>query len=388
MWPFNRRLQLNAGVAGPPNQSTSGSTGVLSPFADDSHLGGVIIPDLIAELWGVDSDRLPMTRDLAMTVPPVARARNVLAPTAGRLPLRVYRGAVEVTARTCLTQPETVAARPRFVTILWTLDQMLFHGRAWWLVVERFADTGAPRSFEWVPEWNAKIEHGQLVATQDGRHPKIEPADVVRIDAPNEGILNYGADTIRQALRLDRAALRIADNPVPAIELHQTTPDNLEQSEVDQLIAGWIRARRQSGVGYTNAAIDARVHGLNPEQLVIEGRKFAALQVARMIGVPAWVVDASVEGSSLTYSNVPSRSRELVDYALTPYLAAIEARLSMDDVLPRGQWCKFDLDDLLRGDFADRMTAYKTAVESGVYTADELRAREDGEPAEREDTPS
>lgn len=384
-WPFSRRRR--DAVAGPPNQGTGSSVGIASPFAAPVELGGVVIPDLLAELFGADADRLPLTRDLAMTVPAVARARNVLAPTAGRLPLRVYRGAVEVTERTCLDQPETVAARPRFVTILWTLDQMLFHGRAWWIVVERYADTGAPRSFEWVPEWNAKVENGQLVATQDGRHPRIDAADVVRIDAPHEGILNYGSDAIRQALRLDRAALRIADNPVPAIELHQTTPDQLDQDEKDALIAGWIKARRQTGVGYTNAAIETKVHGLNPEQLIIEGRKFAALQVARMIGVPAWVVDVGVEGSSLTYSNVPSRSRELVDYALTPYLAAIEARLSMDDVLPRGQWCRFDLDDLLRGDFADRMTAYKTAVESGVYTPAELREREDGTPAEREENP-
>ena len=385
-WPFTRRLRSS--VAPPPNQGTGGFTGISSPFADQSHLGSVIIPELLVELFGADSDRAPMTRDLAMTVPAVARARNVMAPTAGRLPIRVYRGSEVITDRTCLDQPESLAARPRFVTILWTIDQMLFHGRAWWIVVERYADGGAPRSFEWVPEWNAKIENGQLVATQDGRHPKIDPADVVRIDGPHEGILNYGSDTIRQALRLDRAALRIADNPVPAIELHQTTPDQMEKDEKDALIASWIKARRQTGVGYTNAAIETKVHGLNPEQLIIEGRKFAALQVARMIGVPAWVVDASVEGSSLTYSNVPSRSRELVDYGLTPYLAAIEGRLSMDDVLPRGQWCRFDLDDLLRGDFADRMTAYKTAVDSGVYTADELRQREDGTPVEREDTTS
>lgn len=385
-WPFSRRRR--DAVAGPPNQGTGSSVGIASPFATPVELGGVVIPDLLVELFGADADRLPLSRELAMTVPAVARARNVLAPTAGRLPLRVYRGATEVTERTCLDQPETVAARPRFVTILWTLDQMLFHGRAWWIVVERYADTGAPRSFEWVPEWNAKVENGQLVATQDGRHPRIDAADVVRIDAPHEGILNYGSDAIRQALRLDRAALRIADNPVPAIELHQTTPDQMDKDEKDALIAAWIKARRQTGVGYTNAAIETKVHGLNPEQLIIEGRKFAALQVARMIGVPAWVVDVGVEGSSLTYSNVPSRSRELVDYALTPYLAAIESRLSMDDVLPRGQWCRFDLDDLLRGDFGDRMTAYKTAVDSGVYTPDELRAREDGQPAEREDTPA
>ena len=377
---FRRRTST---VAPPPSQAVggAGASGPLSPWAGSVDLGRLTI----SELWDLDVDRMPLTRDQAMTVPAVARVRHVLATTGGRLPLRIYRGHDLAPGRNILEQPEQNPARPRFVTLTWTIDALLFYGRAWWLVAERYAD-GTPSSFEWVPEWNAKIDdHGALVATLDGRHPRIDPANVVRIDGPHEGILTYAGPAIRQALRLDRAALRIADNPVPAIELHQTTPDPLTDDERDGLIAHWIKARRTSGVGFTNAAVETRVHGLNPEQLIIEGRKFAALQVARACGVPAWVVDAPVEGSSLTYSNVPSRSRELVDYALVPYLAAIEARLSLDDVLARGVYCRFDLDDLLRGDFADRMTAYKTAVDSGVYTAEDLRAREDGTPAESED---
>ena len=57
-------------------------------------------------------------------------------------------------------------------------------------------------------------------------------------------------------------------------------------------------------------------------------------------------------------------------------------RLSMDDILPRGVWCRFDTNQLLRDDFAARMAAYKVAAESGVYTLDELRAMERGRPME------
>lgn len=378
---FGRRSRvIEAGIAAAPTARLA-SASVLTPFAPQDHLGAFTIGELFGLL---DTDNLPVTRDLAMSVPAVARARNVLAPTAGRLALDVFRGRDPLDERHALEQPERNPARSRFHTLTWTLDAQLFYGRAWWVVTERYAETNRPAAFRWVPEWEADVVDGQLVGTTAGE--KFRQADVVRIDGPHEGILNYGAAAIRQAQRLDRAALRIADNPVPAIELHQTTPDELTEDEREALIASWIKARRQTGVGYTNAALETKVHGLNPEQLIIEGRKFAALQVARMIGVPAWVVDVGVEGSSLTYSNVPSRSRELVDYALMPYLAAIESRLSMDDVLPRGQWCRFNVDDgLLRADFGDRMTAYKTAVESKVYAPAELRAREDGSPTARED---
>lgn len=389
---FSRALRpkparVAAGAARPPRQGAGGdSTDVLSPFVSSNDLLGSVDASLIAELFGDHAaENLPLSRDAAMSVPAIARARNVLCTTAGRLPLLTYRDRDLAPGRSPLDQPERVAFRPRFVTLLWTVDAMLFYGRAWWIVVERYAEDGRPRSFEWVPEWNARIVDGQLVGTLDGRHRTIAERDVVRIDGPHDGILNYGSATIRQAMRLDRAALRIAENPVPAIELHQTTPDELEDDEIDKLVDRWIKARRRTGVGYTNAAIETKTLGLNPEQLIIEGRKLAALECARMVNVPAWVVDAPVEGSSLTYSNVPSRSRELIDFALMPYLAAIESRLSLDDVLAAGWWCRFDVDELLRGDFKDRMDGYKVAVESGVYKAEELRQREEGRPAERLD---
>lgn len=368
-------LAQRLGLAAP---AYGGSLEVLSPVSDQSHLGKL----LVNELWGDGSaDALPVGRSDAMSIPAVAKARNLLASTAGRLPLRTYHGADPVRS-TLLAQPEVEPARPYTVTLTWTVDAMIFYGRAWWVINHRYADTGRPRSFRWVPEWHGVYDDaGQLTGTKTGERFRTE--DIVRIDGPHEGILAFGAATLRTAKRLDRAALRVAENPIPAVELHQTTPDPLTPEEIDALVARWTAARRKSGVAYTSSALEAREHkGLAVEQLLIEGRKHQSLEVARMMGVPAWAVDAEVSGSSLTYSNVPSRARELVDYGLMPYLAPIEARLSMDDVLPRGTWCRFHLDDLLRGDFADRMAAYEVAQRSGVYTTEELRALERGEPTE------
>ena len=57
---------------------------------------------------------------------------------------------------------------------------------------------------------------------------------------------------------------------------------------------------------------------------------------------------------------------------------AIAGRLSLDDVLPRGQWCKFDTSQILQGSFSDRMTAYKTAIDAGIYTPEDVRQLEAG----------
>ena len=93
------------------------------------------------------------------------------------------------------------------------------------------------------------------------------------------------------------------------------------------------------------------------------------------------MVDASLHnGSSLTYTNVPSRSRELLDYTLRGYLDAIAGRLSLDDVTPHGQALRFDVSRLLRGDFAERMNAGRVAIEAGIYTAEQIRVMDQDTP--------
>jgi hypothetical protein len=59
-------------------------------------------------------------------------------------------------------------------------------------------------------------------------------------------------------------------------------------------------------------------------------------------------------------------------------MTAIDARLSMDDILPRGVWCEFDPDRITRPPLAERMQAYATGIGAGVLTVEECRAYERG----------
>lgn len=359
-------------------------TDIASPWsAVPNSMGSVILADVFGS---IDNDLLPVSRAEAMSVPAVARIRRTVCTTVGGLPMFTYSGSIRVVDPVAASyapvgQPEP--NRPAAITYAWTTEALMFYGRAWWVITRRYETTRRPAAFEWVPEWRAELDNdGYLIGHTDGR--RFAPEDVVRIDAPDEGALSYGSGSIRTAARLDRAAARASDNPVPSINLHQTTPDRMSDAEIDALIARWTRARSAAGggVGYTNAAIEASAMGQSVEQLLIDGRRAAALDVARTFGVPAWVVDVGIDGSSLTYSNVQSRSRELIDYGVAPYLEAIAGRLSLDDVLPRGIWCRFDTDALLQDDFAARMAAWEVAIRSGVYTVEEARAREMGVPIE------
>ncbi len=365
-------LDLIRDAFAPPYVS---QVGPRSPWALDDQLTKLAYD----ELWPGGSHNLPVTRATAMTVPSVARVRNLLCGTASRLPIIGMIGAeVMDPAPRLLRQPET--HRPRVATVADLVDEMLFHGGALAVVTERYS-TGRVMALRHVPRWAWRVEADGLLLI-DGR--QWPAADVKWFPAPHEGILSFGAGAIRRALTVELAAARGEDNPVPSIELHQTGGDPMAEADVDRLIRRWSDARRgkNGGVAYTNPSIETKVHGAPAEQLLIAGRNAAALNIARVCGVPAWVVDANVDGSSLNYSNTPSRNRELIDYALAPYLEAIAARLSMDDILPAGHWCRFDLDPLLSESFSARMAAYKVALDAGMYTVEELRARERGTPLE------
>ena len=350
-----------------PLTPTSGA-GILSPWTPQpTHLEGLVW----SELLGLQ--HRPVDRRMAMSMPALAKARNLLCATGAGLPFTARTADGPIPAP-FIEQPER--GRPALITYAWIIDALLWYGRAWLVVTDRYAEDNRPRFARWVPEWEATTD--QLGNLTEANGVPVTPSAVIRIDAHHEGLLNFAAPAIREAEAIARATMNAARNPVPSVELHQTGGDPLTPEQIEQLRAQWGRARQgeHGGVAFTNQSIEAKMHGQSAEQLLLGARNAIALDLARSAGVPAWLVDAATEGSSLTYSNTPQRSREFIDYGLMPYLSCIAARLSMDDVLPRGISAGHDVSRLLRADFAGRMEAYKTAAEAGIYTAEELRAME------------
>lgn len=349
-------------------------TTIKSPIAEKGHLETITWQNLL----GIDPEHQPITRANAMSIPAVARGRAIITGAIARLPLVVMRGNHPHPDPGAFPQ-QLDETRPNFQTLLWTVDALLFYGRAWWIITSR-ENGGRPNQIRFIPEWETTVnDKGELT---EAYNKPVNPADAIRIDGPHEGFLNYASTPVRTALRLAKAALVASDSPVPAVELHQTGGTPLTTSEAQELIAGYARARQNSGISYTNSTIETRTHGAHPENLLIDGRKAASLEIARALNLPAWALDAPSENSSMNYTNVPARARELLDYTLTPYMEAITSRLSMDDILPRGTWLRFNTDPLLFEDFKTRVEAYKTALETGIYTVEDLKARELGTPLE------
>lgn len=315
-----------------------------------------------------------VTRAEAMAVPVLAFIRHQLAGGVASMSLDRYRtGAdgevVELPAGWC-AEPDPAPTIPVSVFFAWIVDDLFFGGTSTLVALARDA-TGYPVAFRRVLPgqlsydpttlaWGMAASSGQI--TYLGA--PVDPADVIVINGPHEGICNYGAGPIRAALDLEAAAGTAAAEPVPNVELHQTSGEQLSSSAAEDLVTRYRAARARGATAYTPAHIETKVHGYSSaDQQIIEGRQYTATQLARLAGVNPVLVSAAMgAASSYVYTNQADYRQAFLDDVLDAYLRAIEGRLSAPDVTPRGQSVIFDRDAFTRPTLLDRANVLLEAL--------------------------
>nr|HPH63005.1 phage portal protein [Paludibacteraceae bacterium] len=126
----------------------------------------------------------------------------------------------------------------------------------------------------------------------------------------------------------------------------------------------------EEGMKYTPISI-------SPEQAqFLETRKFQINEIARIFRVPPHML-ADLEKSS--FSNIEQQSLEFVKYTLDPWVIRWEqslyrSLLTADE--KKKYFFKFNLEGLLRGDYASRMSGYSTARQNGWMSANDIRVLE------------
>jgi HK97 family phage portal protein len=330
------------------------------------------------------------TREQAMTVPAIARSRNILAGSIGTIPLESYNKltGAHVNNRTLIVQPDP--ALPRVNTITWLVDDLIFYGVGYLQVLDVSPEDGRPfrarridpRRVQATIDSSGTLITGYQVDSKNV--PSSGLSSLIVFNAIDEGVLARGGMTISSAIALEQAAYNMASEPVPQMVLLNEGM-NLPSDQVSAVMDTFRRARRERSTAYIEGPIKLEVVGMDSAQMqLVEARQHLSSEIARLMGIPAWYLNA--ENASATYSNVASERRSLVDFGLRNYLTIIEDRLSMDDVTPRNQVVRFDLDDFLRGNAAERVDMSIKLYDSGIITRDEAREFIDISPAGSEES--
>ncbi len=333
--------------------------------------------------WTMDNPLV--TRAMAMSVPAVARARNIMCGTVGRLPLERYSAATgqHLSSMPLYYQPDT--ASPRSTTYTWVADSLFFYGVAYVQLLEVYAEDGRPSRMRWIDPQRITPQYNQnqtmVIGYQlDGiAMPTSGVGSIVQFTGTDEGLLNRAGRTIQTAIELENAAWRAAREPMPTSILSSTGLD-LPGTKVTEVLNAWREARRLRATAYLPSGLKLDTVGFDPKsQQLVEARQFITAEIARAVNLPAWYLNA--ETASMTYSNTEQERRTLIDFSVTPMLLKpIEDRLSMADMAPRGVQVRFDLEEFLRGNAMERIDITLKMLDAGLITLDEAKAREDLSP--------
>lgn len=179
----------------------------------------------------------------------------------------------------------------------------------------------------------------------------------------------------------DYAGNWFADTDVPSGVL--TTDQPIDKAEAKEYKRRWLKpddddpdaGRRGPRIRIMGRGLAYEPVTLNPSDAQwLEAQNFGVLDIARMFGIPADYLLASVSGSSLTYQSLAMITGQLLDATLYPvYLRPIQAAFTA--CLPRGQEARFESDVLRRPDPQTQAAIDKTYVELGVVSREEVRDR-------------
>lgn len=300
--------------------------------------------DLERIVWSdiFDGVKAINSRDTAMRLPAISRSRNLTVGTIARFPVVARAGESNLTEQPGWMSCTTDGLSPQ-LRYGWMVDDLIFSG---WSALWRNNTAGGDiETVERVPldEWETTDDNEVLV-----NGSKAGASDVILIPGLHEGILNFGRDVLDDTRTLYANVRARILNPVPQLELHQTGGEQMTDTAIDEMIAGWAAARQgqNAGVAYTNEHITINELGAGDAQLMIEARNAAAVDCARLVGVHAGMVDATAPKASLNYETATGRNQEFVDFDLALYMTPITARLSMPDVMPApGEYAAFDIAD-------------------------------------------
>jgi HK97 family phage portal protein len=318
--------------------------------------------------------QLRVSRKDAMSVPAVARARNLICGTVAGIPLEYYNKQTGEVIASPRWINQLAKNQPSFITICWIVDSLLFYGVSYLRVTERYAEDGRPAAFEWIA--NARVTfttdlEGIMVTQYYVDAAPIAMNDIVTIQGFDEGVLERAGRTIQSAIDINKAASIASATPMSSGILKNTGAD-LPPAEVSGLLAAWKRSRNNNSTAYLTSTLEFQSTQFSPKDMMYnEAIQNLATEIARAMNVPAYYLSAD-QNSTMTYANVTEERKQFFALSIEPYIQAIQTRLSMDDISTSGHQVRFAVfDTFLKQDPMVELSVIEKMLSLGLITTEQ-----------------
>jgi len=334
-----------------------------------------------------------VTVESALGVPAVWAAVNFLAGTLAGLPLNIYSlsGTSRTRIKTGLGPILHDAVNDGMSSFDWrkyTFEQALTHGRGV-SYIERNANGAVVNIWPLDPlKLTVKLSNGskRYEYNYNGRKVFYEASEI--IDLPmmlRSDMLSARSpiSTNRDVIGLAQAATKygakfFANGGVPpfAITGPIKSAGGLQRAADDLGRAVAKASADNSPAVALPEGHDIKPIGTDPEKLqFVETQRFQVEQIARIYSLPPTFLQDLTHG---TFSNTEQQDLHFVKHTLKRWVEQFEQELNLKILgrKPGSRYIEMNVDGLLRGDFKTRMEGYSLGVQSGTFTPNENRRRE------------
>ncbi|MFI2911122.1 phage portal protein [Streptomyces sp. PDY-4] len=354
--------------------------------------------NLVSLLGGTAGESgVQVTETSGMRMPAVWRAVAVIANVAAALPLHTYTEGTRDRA----TVPLLEDPHPELTPFeLWRLVYVhrLLWGNAY---VQKVRNGGGKIVQLWpIRPDRVKVDReaptpenagGKVFWIQDdhGVRQRRTSREILHLPALGyDGVtgcspVRAAAEGIGLGLAAEKAAAKLygSGNMISGV---LQTEQRLNAEQAAQLKASWKAKLSGSQAAHDIAVLDSGA-SFSPvtmpykDSQFLESRQFQVTEVSRMFGVPPFLL-MSTEKSTSWGTGLEQQAQGFVTWDLAPtWLTPTEQRVKKE-LLDSGQYAKYQLGGLLRGDSSARATFYRAMRDTGAFSADDIRELEDLKP--------
>jgi HK97 family phage portal protein len=156
-------------------------------------------------------------------------------------------------------------------------------------------------------------------------------------------------------------------------------PGALTKEQAKNLVDGFEQShkglRRAHRPGVLSSGAKFVKTGVNPnEAQMLESRQMSVEEIARIFRCPPSMLGVTTPGA-MSYASVEANQIHFVTHTLRPYIVKLEDAYSK--LLPEGQFIKFNVDGLLRGDSQTRSNIYSQGIQAGWLSINDIHRLED-----------
>jgi len=335
------------------------------------------------------SDFSSISPDVALNVGAVYRAVSIITTSVSQMPMAVYRDNTLIKTPALVRQPNVNDTVTGFVEeTVWSLAT---HGNAYWKVYRDGSGNVAnlevldPTSITTLRE-NGRVKY--WAGTEELPANRIKHLKLMRKPGAvlGYGPIQHGQSEILAAIRMRN----FADNWFGISGIPQgilTTDQVLNGEEAQAFAEAWNTFVKNNGTAVMSQGMRYEHLNLKPaEAQMLEVQQAQTIAIARLFGIPAFLLGSGLEGQSTTYTNSQELWLQFTQTTLVKYMNEIEEALA--SLLPRGQEVRFDESKLLRMDTAGAVDVQVKQIAAGLRTANELRKAEGLPPLPVENKPN